>query len=127
VRIAHETAAQNLARQIAHETAARNLARQEVLRAKQHHLGLFDFYQRNSCDCLESAFKELKTTAQRTNRCWHCEKDKPIKQIKECLGCKSALYCSRECQLADYTEHKQKCNRIQEQLKDEMSTAECVD
>ena len=84
-------------------------------------------HERNTCNCLESVYNELKTTTRRTNICWHCKESKPVKQIKECSGCKIELYCSRECQLAAYPDHKEKCNRQQERLKDELRTAECVD
>jgi hypothetical protein len=59
--------------------------------------------------------------------CYYCGGNKPIEQIKECLGCSCVLYCSRECQVAHYPRHKDYCKCIQEMLKDEISTAESVD
>lgn len=84
-------------------------------------------HEHNTCNCLESAYNELKKTTRRTNGCIYCKVLKPVKQIKGCSGCKSALYCSRECQVADYPTHKMLCKNLQEQLKREMGTAECVD
>lgn len=83
--------------------------------------------ERNTCNCLESAYNELKKTTRRTNLCANCKEHKPNKQIRECSRCKLAFYCSRECQLALYPEHKVICKEIQKRLKDEMSAAECVD
>jgi hypothetical protein len=37
----------------------------------------------------------VKSTTQRTNRCYYCKEDKPIKEIKKCSGCNCAIYCSR--------------------------------
>jgi hypothetical protein len=79
-------------------------------------------HERNSCNCLESAYNELKRAYRRTNVCGNCNEDKPAKQIKVCSGCNVALYCSRECQLAHYPVHIEECTWMQ----DAMSTAECV-
>lgn len=81
-------------------------------------------HQRNSCDCLQSAYNELKTTTQRTNMCNYCRGNKPINQVKQCSRCKLTMYCSRECLLAHYPEHKEECKWMQERLKYEMSTAD---
>jgi sulfatase maturation enzyme AslB (radical SAM superfamily) len=56
---------------------------------------------------------KLKTTMRRTDVCRYCDKHKPAKQIKECSGCKITRYCSRECQLAHYPEHKSMCTLMQ--------------
>jgi hypothetical protein len=77
---------------------------ENILKDIQCSRGFVSFvHKRNFHNCLESAYNELKTTAQRTNVCCHCKEDKPTKQVKECSRCKVALlYCSWECQLADY-------------------------
>ena len=51
------------------------------------------------------------------NMCLWCnktEKDDGSK-LAECPGCKSAHYCSKECQKRDWKTHKVQCKKIQEQ------------
>jgi hypothetical protein len=36
-------------------------------------------HERNSCNCLESAYNELKHTSRRTNVCRYCKEDTPAK------------------------------------------------
>lgn len=83
--------------------------------------------ERNACKCLGGAYDELKRTTPKTNKCAYCQEEKPRKQISVCSGCRATDYCSRECQVADYPKHKVFCKKIQERLKEEMSTAEFVD
>lgn len=47
-------------------------------------------HERNACNCLGSAYNELKRTTKRTNVCSYCKESKP-KQIKECSGCKMEI------------------------------------
>jgi hypothetical protein len=82
-------------------------------------------HEHNCCECLQSAYNELKTTTKRTSICDYCKELKPAKQIKECSGCKAAFYCSRECQLADYPEHKIGCKRIQRKLPNKPKCVYC--
>jgi len=32
--------------------------------------------------------------------------------LKRCSQCKEKLYCSRECQAADWPSHKKNCNKV---------------
>ena len=42
--------------------------------------------------------------------CWHCSKPFPeISQAMTCEACYTALYCSRECQVKDWRNHKTSC------------------
>ena len=36
-------------------------------------------------------------------------------KLKRCTACKSVSYCSRECQMAHWTEHKMVCKQLQAQ------------
>eukprot|EP00956_Cyclotella_meneghiniana_P033440 scaffold96225_cov35-Cyclotella_meneghiniana.AAC.1 len=76
--------------------------------------------KRNSCDCLKSIYNELKTTTKRQNLCHYCGQMKHHKDIKACSKCNTALYCSRECQLAHWPEHKDGCKRLRELFACEM-------
>eukprot|EP00956_Cyclotella_meneghiniana_P012027 scaffold17043_cov36-Cyclotella_meneghiniana.AAC.6 len=70
--------------------------------------------KRNSCDCLKSIYNELKKTTTRQNVCHNCNQMKHHKDIKACSKCNTVLYCSRECQLAHWPEHKDGCKRVRE-------------
>lgn len=49
---------------------------------------------------------------ERKRECHHCKK--MSKGCKVCSGCKAFLYCSRECQVANWKEHKSECKRASE-------------
>lgn len=57
--------------------------------------------------------KELKETMKLINSCSKCLKENnEAKKFKVCSKCKYAQYCSRECQVADWVDHKQACNKV---------------
>lgn len=56
--------------------------------------------------------KELKKTIGKENLkgiCHGCNKGTYLNILKKCGTCKDVSYCSRECQKADWKEHKPKC------------------
>eukprot|EP00956_Cyclotella_meneghiniana_P006593 scaffold8717_cov59-Cyclotella_meneghiniana.AAC.2 len=77
-------------------------------------------HKRNSCDCLKSIYNELKKTTKRQTSCHNCLQMKHHKDIKACSKCNTALYCSRECQLAHWPEHKDGCKKVRELFACEM-------
>ncbi|KAI0048594.1 hypothetical protein FA95DRAFT_1022703 [Auriscalpium vulgare] len=44
-----------------------------------------------------------------TGSCKSCRKSMPTDQIKQCSRCRTTQYCSKECQIAHWTEHKNVC------------------
>jgi hypothetical protein len=61
------------------------------------------------CSCLDEDKKNAKQ-APRTGRCWFCNSEDIKLEMKKCSQCKSAEYCSKECQLADWRGgHKKDC------------------
>ena len=42
---------------------------------------------------------------------------KPVERLKKCAGCMQRLYCSPECQTAEWPAHKRECKRIQKEAK----------
>ncbi|KAI0077804.1 zf-MYND-domain-containing protein [Panus rudis PR-1116 ss-1] len=66
----------------------------------------------------------LKTQMRRCTTCYTAAADKPL---KACSRCKSAAYCSRECQKKDWPRHKPACNHnadLAEALKGHAETLE---
>jgi hypothetical protein len=39
--------------------------------------------------------------------CWLC--GSAAEKLKKCTGCQAALYCSKDCQVAHWKEHKSDC------------------
>ena len=72
------------------------------------------YHKKNSCDCLKALYSRMKKTRDRKTNCFGCTSGsvKNCKEIKVCSGCKVAQYCSRECQLSHWAEHKIDCNNI---------------
>lgn len=48
--------------------------------------------------------------ASATDVCQSCKKGGAAVTLSRCSRCKAAWYCSRECQTADWKEHKKSCN-----------------
>jgi len=53
--------------------------------------------------------KKKSSTSNKEVRCRSCRKRLPLKQMKKCSRCRSVVYCSAECQKADWENHKTKC------------------
>ena len=64
------------------------------------------------CDCLKGAKRCLKKEPRLT-QCMNndCGKVLPSKQLKVCGVCRNAFYCSKDCQKADWDQHKLSCNQ----------------
>lgn len=77
-------------------------------------------HKRNSCDCLKVIYDELKKTTQRTNKCDVCRVARHHKEIKSCSKCNVGLYCSRECQMADWPRHKEQCKELRKLIRLDM-------
>ena len=66
------------------------------------------------CNCLDERYKEVKSITK-IGRCWNakCNEDKvKLSTMMCCDRCRSAVYCSRECQKADWHWHKKRCDHI---------------
>lgn len=67
------------------------------------------FHRRNSCDCLKEIYYKLKETTKRTSFCHNCDKIVDIRNLSQCQHCQVANYCSYECAVADWPNHKEQC------------------
>jgi hypothetical protein len=80
------------------------------------------FHRRNCCDCLQEIYYKLKETTERTSICTNCQRSMHIREMCRC-ECKTRGYCSRDCALEDWPEHKEACKSWVELTKMESSEA----
>jgi len=70
---------------------------------------LVKFYRKRiPCHCLDEAHAELKPQSK-TGVCSHCGERFERKFLKECSICELEKYCSKDCQIAHWPQHKKKC------------------
>ena len=78
------------------------------------------FRKRTSCKCLKKMHLEARKTLPKLGSCWNCDKEAERVSLSVCSKCMVMQYCSRECQVANYKEHKEYCDeyaRIHKQNK----------
>ena len=68
------------------------------------------FRKRTSCSCLKDMHLEARKTLPKTGVCYHCKQVKERALLMVCSRCRIAQYCSRECQVADWSRHKGYCD-----------------
>ncbi len=72
------------------------------------------FRHRIPCTCLDEKYDEVKCIAK-MGLCFNSDcSSLQVERSKTmyCTRCRNALYCSRECQVADYTKHKPLCESM---------------
>ena len=85
----------------------------EIYQADEHTLVKF-YRNRIPCSCLDKKYEEVKHI-KKMGICWNPQCSIPGRNVarsntKYCSRCRSVAYCSRECQVADWTEHKLTCD-----------------
>jgi len=72
------------------------------------------FYaKRIKCLCLKEACLKAKESGPvKFSQCDHCQQRKERASMETCWKCKVNLYCSRECQVADWRGHRAFCEAI---------------
>ena len=73
------------------------------------------FRKRTSCKCLKAMHLEARKTLPKFGGCYHCMEGNNCQQVERaslmvCSRCRVAQYCSRKCQLADWSMHKCRCD-----------------
>eukprot|EP00956_Cyclotella_meneghiniana_P023697 scaffold46643_cov50-Cyclotella_meneghiniana.AAC.3 len=71
------------------------------------------FHRRNSCNCLKELYYKLKESTPRTAECWHCQKVVDIRELSRCESCQVAQFCSYDCAVAHWPQHREKCKKYQ--------------
>ena len=74
---------------------------------------------RNQCSCLDDKYQQVKHITK-TGICFNAQCPNifdvfqvgyvPRSKTKYCSRCRNVTYCSRECQVADWSEHKSACD-----------------
>ena len=68
---------------------------------------------------LERRKKSATSPSTTTSLCSSCHKiEPPNEKFKRCSRCKTAKYCSSECQRSHWKKHKKECKRMQDQRKE---------
>ena len=65
--------------------------------------------KRLPCACLKRLHSAARKKLAKLGLCFGCEKQFPRSQLHVCTGCMIDEYCSKECQRADWSSHKQYC------------------
>ena len=82
------------------------------------------FYRkRATCKCLKKMHLEARQSTPKTGICWHCQKEKERVLLSVCSRCMVHQYCSRECQVAGWTNHKNDCDNLVEKQKQQWQDA----
>jgi len=83
---------------------------------------LLKFYRkRTSCKCLKKMHLEARKSSLKMGLCGHCGKEQDRVSLSVCSRCMVEQYCSRECQLAAWSEHKSReCDTLSSALQKEI-------
>lgn len=73
---------------------------------------LYFFKKRIPCSCLKEKYSEIRKSQDRGSQCFQCEETVNRKVLMTCARCKFAIYCSRDCQIADWPSHKHLCREL---------------
>ena len=74
--------------------------------------GLKFYRKRTSCKCLKKMHLEARKTLPKLGICEYCKEEKERVLLDVCSRCKVEQYCSRECQVTDWSKHKGICGLI---------------
>ena len=74
------------------------------------------FWRRIRCSCLDEAYEEVKSIPKMgicfNQQCAYPKRTVERSKIRCCSRCRSVNYCSRECQIADWSVHKELCDKV---------------
>ena len=63
--------------------------------------------KRLPCSCLKKLHSAARKKVEKVGKCFGCDKQFPRSQLCVCTGCNHNEYCSKECQRADWSHHKE--------------------
>jgi len=82
------------------------------------------FYRkRTTCKCLKNMHLEARKAIPKMGFCWGCDKDMERVLLSLCSRCMISQYCSRRCQVADWSKHESVCDQFvrQQKMNDEQT------
>ncbi len=87
----------------------------ESARCDKHTLVKY-FWRRIRCSCLDEAYEEVKSITKMglcfNQHCAHPDRIVERSKLRCCSRCRSITYCSRECQVADWSSHREQCDEV---------------
>ena len=92
----------------------------QVVRSKWNDLSTYassrrdclKFYRKRiSCKCLKKIHLEARKTTLKFGICGYCDTEMKRVSLSVCSRCMIRQFCSRECQVADWQEHKKHCDK----------------
>ena len=86
----------------------------DFLGERENHLrDALKFYRKRiSCSCLKKMHLEARKTWLKLGVCCYCDEEKERSSLMVCSRCGVDQYCSRECQIADWSRHKGYCDLL---------------
>ena len=69
------------------------------------------FRKRTACSCLKKIHLEARKALPKLGVCYHCHKVNERASLMVCSRCRIVQYCSRECQVANWSRHKCRCDQ----------------
>ena len=67
------------------------------------------FVNQIPCNCLDEVYSQVKSTTPKIGKCQKCKETKARSSLYICTGCERIQYCSKACQMADVSRHKEHC------------------
>jgi len=68
------------------------------------------FSKRTSCSCLKARHSKARKSIPKMGMCHGCEEEKERVSLSICTRCMVGQFCSRECQLSNWDNHKGDCD-----------------
>ena len=83
----------------------------DLFHSKGTRRDLLKFYsKRISCSCLKEMYSGIRKTMPKTGQCYGCSAEYVRSSLLVCSRCRVDQYCSRECQVAHWPEHRMVCD-----------------
>ena len=85
----------------------------DLLGSNTNRRDVLKFYRKRiACSCLKQMHLEMRKSFPKTGKCYYylCDEEKERSLLMVCSRCRVSHYCSRECQIADWPEHKCRCD-----------------
>ena len=67
------------------------------------------FHKRTACSCLKERYSVVRKIFPKLGKCSHCKVVKARSLLMVCGRCKIDQYCSSECHVAAWSEHRRQC------------------